>query len=245
MTKQLKLGALFLALVASGAAMADSSFNNEKYGYTISEQSREVVRSNVEPHGAHECWENSFLNAEVDRLGLVECGDRQPEAPPAPAEPQVREELVSMSSNFLFGFDKYNLRPEARTTLDELAQRLSQSNVQSVRVEGHTDFMGSDKYNQALSERRANTVSQYLVGHGVPAEKISAVGLGESQAKMTEQCQQEVRNLGRRVSAARKRSALIACIEPDRRVDVRIRTLVTEQVGGAQPQQQQVEEPAQ
>lgn len=224
MTKQLKLGALFLALVASGAAMADSSFNNEKYGYTISQQSREVVRSNYEPKGAHECWENSFLNAEVDRLGLVECGDRQPDAPPA--EPQVREELVSLSSNFLFGFDKFNLRPEARTTLDELAQRLSGSDVQSVRVEGNTDFMGSDKYNQALSERRANTVSQYLVGRGVPAEKISAVGLGESQAKMTEQCQQEVRNLGRRVSAARKRSALIACIEPDRRVDVRIRTLV-------------------
>ena len=226
MTKQLKLGALFLALVASGAAMADSSFNNEKYGYTISEQSREVVRSNVEPNGAHECWENSFLNGEVDRLGLVECGDRQPEAPPAPAEPQVHEELVSLSSKFLFGFDKFNLRPEARTTLDELAQRLTGSNVQSVRVEGNTDFMGSDAYNQRLSERRANTVSEYLVGRGVPAEKISAVGLGESQAKMTEQCQQEVRNLGRRVSAARKRSALIACIEPDRRVDVRIRTLV-------------------
>lgn len=225
MTKQLKLGALFLALVASGAAMADSSFNNEKYGYTISQQSREVVRSNYEPKGAHECWENSFLNAEVDRLGLVECGDRQAAAP-APAEPQVREELVSLSSNFLFGFDKFNLRPEARTTLDELAQRLSGSTVQSVRVEGNTDFMGSDAYNQRLSERRANTVSQYLVGRGVPAEKISAVGLGESQAKMTEQCQQEVRNLGRRVSAARKRSALIACIEPDRRVDVRIRTLV-------------------
>ena len=176
MTKQLKLGALFLALVASGAAMADSSFNNEKYGYTISQQSREVVRSNYEPNGAHECWENSFLNGEVDRLGLVECGDRQPEAPPAPAEPQVREELVSLSSKFLFGFDKFNLRPEARTTLDELAQRLTGSNVQSVRVEGNTDFMGSDAYNQRLSERRANTVSEYLVGHGVPAEKISAVG---------------------------------------------------------------------
>ncbi|MBH5330283.1 OmpA family protein [Eikenella sp. S3360] len=223
MTKQLKFGALFLALVASGAAMADSSFSNEKYGYTISQQSREVVRSNYEPKGAHECWENNFLNSEVDRLGLVECGDRQPDAP---AQPQVNEELVSLSSNFLFGFDKFNLRPEARTTLDELAQRLSNSNVQSVRVEGNTDFMGSDAYNQRLSERRANTVSEYLVGRGVPAEKISAVGLGESQAKMTEQCQQEVRNLGRRASAARKRSALIACIEPDRRVDVRIRTLV-------------------
>ena len=178
---------------------------------------------------------------------MVECGDRQPEEQTTEdtTPPTEREEVLSLSSKFLFGFDKYNLRPEARATLDELAQRLSQSNVQSVRVEGHTDFMGSDKYNQALSERRANTVSEYLVGHGVPADKISAVGLGESQAQKTEQCQQEVRNLGRRVSAARKRKALIACIEPDRRVDVRIRTLVTEQVGGAQPQQQQVEEPAQ
>ncbi|OAM30037.1 MULTISPECIES: OmpA family protein [Eikenella] len=223
MTKQLKFGALFLALVASGAAMADSSFSNEKYGYTISQQSREVVRSNYEPNGAHECWENDFLNSEVDRLGLVECGDRRPDAP---IQAQTNEEVLSLASNFLFGFDKFNLRPEARTTLDQLAQRLAGSNVQSVRVEGNTDFMGSDAYNQRLSERRANTVSQYLVSRGVPAEKISAVGLGESQAKMTEQCQQEVRNLGRRASAARKRSALIACIEPDRRVDVRIRTVV-------------------
>ena len=217
MTKQLKLSAMIVALLASSGAMAHEQ---NAYGYTTSQESGEVVRNSY-----NECWENSFLNAEVDRLGLVECGDRQAEAP-APAEPQVREELVSLSSKFLFGFDKFNLRPEARTTLDELAQRLTGSNVQSVRVEGNTDFMGSDAYNQRLSERRANTVSEYLVGRGVPAEKISAVGLGESQAKMTEQCQQEVRNLGRRVSAARKRSALIACIEPDRRVDVRIRTLV-------------------
>ena len=147
MTKQLKLGALFLALVASGAAMADSSFNNEKYGYTISQQSREVVRSNYEPKGAHECWENSFLNAEVDRLGLVECGDRQAEAP-APAEPQVREELVSLSSNFLFGFDKYNLRPEARATLDELAQRLSQTSVLKVTL---TSWVAMPTTNACLS----------------------------------------------------------------------------------------------
>ena len=93
MTKQLKLGALFLALVASGAAMADSSFNNEKYGYTISQQSREVVRSNYEPKGTHECWENSFLNAEVDRLGLVECGDRRPDTPAKIGRASCRERV--------------------------------------------------------------------------------------------------------------------------------------------------------
>ena len=89
--------------------------------------------------------------------------------------------------------------------------------------------MGSEAYNQALSERRANTVANYLVSRGVPAQKISAVGLGESQARMTEACQAEVAKLGKKVSAAKKRSALIACIEPDRRVDVQIRTLVTRQ----------------
>uniref|UniRef100_UPI00359FC3A2 DUF561 domain-containing protein n=2 Tax=Neisseriaceae TaxID=481 RepID=UPI00359FC3A2 len=132
------------------------------------------------------------------------------------------------------GFDKDNLRPEATETLNALAQRLSNTNVEAVRVEGHTDFMGSEQYNQALSERRANVVANYLVGQGVASNKISAVGLGESQARMTASCEAEVANLGKKVSKAKKRAALIACIEPDRRVDVKIRTLVTKQVAPGQ-----------
>ncbi len=92
------------------------------------------------------------------------------------------------------------------------------------------DFMGSEAYNNALSERRANVVANYLVNRGVPAGKISAVGLGESQARMTASCEAEVAKLGSKVSRAKKREALIAWIAPDRRVDVRIRTLVTRQV---------------
>ena len=111
-----------------------------------------------------------------------------------------------------------------------MAARLSDANVQAVRVEGHTDFMGSEQYNQALSERRANAVANYLVNQGVPAGKISAVGLGESQAQMTATCEAEVSKLGKKVSKAKKRAALIACIEPDRRVDVKIRSLVQKQV---------------
>lgn len=220
MTKQLKLTALLVAMVAAGSAHA-GQFDNEKYGYTISEQSREVVRSNTAPNGGHECWENSFLNGEVSRLGLAECGDRAAATAEAKA-PVETQEVISLSSNFLFGFDKSTLRPEAETTLNELSQRLSRAEVRSVRVEGNTDFMGSEAYNQRLSEQRANVVSNYLVARGVPAERITAVGLGESQARMTEQCQAEVSRLGRNVSAARKRSALIACIEPDRRVDIRV-----------------------
>ena len=218
MTKQIKLSALIVALMASTGAMAHSV-----HGYTTSQGSGEVVRNNY-----GECWENTYLDKAAN--GLVECGDR---AEPQPQTQTVTEhvnETISLQSEFLFGFDKYNLRPEAITTLNDLSAKLSQSNVQSVRVEGNTDFMGSDKYNQALSERRANTVANYLVQQGVPADRISAVGLGETQARMTEQCQAEVAKLGKKVSKAKKRSALIACIEPDRRVDIQVDSLVTREV---------------
>ena len=222
MTKHVKASALIVALLASTGAMAHGT-----HGYTVSEQSGEVVRNNY-----GECWENTYLNKAEN--GLVECGDRAPDAEPAAptpmVQPQYRTETVSLNSNFLFGFDKDNLRPEAIETLNQLAARLGDSNVQSARVEGHTDFMGSEQYNQALSERRATRVANYLVERGVPASKISATGLGESQARMTASCQAEVNKLGRRVSQAKRRQALIACIEPDRRVDVHITSLVTEQV---------------
>lgn len=215
MTKQLKLGALIAALVASAGAMA-----HEKPGYTISEQSREVVRNSY-----GECWENTYLDKAAN--GLAECGDA---AAKTEYETVTQNETVRLQSEFLFGFDKYNLRPEAVTTLDALASRLSQTNVQAVRVEGNTDFMGTEQYNQALSERRANTVANYLVSRGVAASKISAAGLGESQQQMQAQCEAEVAKLGKKVSKAKKRAALIACIEPDRRVDVQIQTLVTREI---------------
>ena len=219
MTKQFKASALIIALMASTGAMA-----HETHGYTISEQSGEVVRNNY-----GECWENTFLNKQAN--GLVECGDR---SAPAPEQPQYetveQNDSVSLRSEFLFGFDKDNLRPEAMTTLNDLARRLSDTQVQVVRVEGHTDFMGTEAYNQALSQRRANAVANYLVNQGVPAAKITAVGLGESQARMTASCQAEVAKLGSKVSRAKKRAALIACIEPDRRVEVQIRSLVTREI---------------
>lgn len=222
MTKHVKASALIVALLASTGAMAHGT-----HGYTVSEQSGEVVRNNY-----GECWENTYLNKAEN--GLVECGDRAPDAAPAAptpmVQPQYRTETVSLSSNFLFGFDKDTLRPEAIETLNQLAARLGDSNVQSARVEGHTDFMGSEQYNQALSERRATRVANYLVERGVPASKISVAGLGESQARMTASCQAEVNKLGRRVSQAKRRQALIACIEPDRRVDVHITSLVTQEV---------------
>lgn len=215
MTKQFKLGALIVALIASTGALA-----HEKSGYTVDKEVKSVVRNSY-----GECWENSYLDKAKN--GLVECGDRDAVAAPEVAE--YKDEVVKLSAKFLFGFDKHNLRAEARETLNEVASRVSNPNVnvQDITVEGHTDFMGSDKYNQKLSERRALAVANYLVSRGVDAGKLSAVGYGESQATMTESCQAEVANVK---GKSKKRSALIACIEPDRRVDIRIRSLVREQV---------------
>ncbi|EFH24083.1 OmpA family protein [Neisseria polysaccharea] len=231
MTKQLKLSALFVALLASGTAMASEA---HIHGYTVSGQSQEVVRNNY-----GECWKNTYFDKATQ--GRVECGDAVEPAPVAVVEqaPQYVDETVSLSAKTLFGFDKDVLRAEAQDNLKVLAQRLGQTNVQSVRVEGHTDFMGSEKYNQTLSERRANVVANYLVSNGVPASKTSAVGLGESQAQMTQVCEAEVAKLGAKASKAKKREALIACIEPDRRVDVKIRSIVTRQVAPAHVHTQQ------
>ena len=221
MTKQLKLTALVVALIASTGAMA-----HEKNGYTISQESREVVRNNY-----GECWKNSFFDKETH--GLVECGDKEPVKEMVPV---IREEekVIRLQANFLFGFDKSTLRPEAKQTLNQVAQEVASSEVQSIRIEGHTDFMGSEQYNQKLSEKRAQTVADYLVAQGVDQGKVAAVvGLGETQQQMQAQCESEVKGIK---SKSKRRTALIACIEPDRRVDVRLNKRVVERYEEMQQQ---------
>ncbi|KES11081.1 Outer membrane protein or related peptidoglycan-associated (lipo)protein [Snodgrassella alvi SCGC AB-598-O11] len=242
MTKQLKLSALIVAMAASTAAFANGVLPGPDWtgepagaynGYTTSSAPEKgtgeiiVTRENG-ADGTPECVKNGYNDDNEPTLGN-NCG--HPEVARAvPETPRYVDETVPLAAKFLFGFDKFTLRPQAISTLDDLAAKLTDSSVQSVRIEGHTDFKGSDAYNQTLSDRRANTVAQYLISKGVPAGKVSAVGLGKSEARMTETCQREVAQLGKKVSAAKKRTALIACIEPDRRVDVKIRTLVSKRV---------------
>lgn len=218
MTKQIKLSALAVALLASTGAMAAGV-----QGYTTSEQTGSVVRNNY-----GECWENTYLNKDAN--GLQECGAKAEPEYETVYETERTEDVKALQSNFLFGFNKDVLRPEATVELNNIARQLQGAEVESVRVEGHTDFMGKDSYNQALSERRANVVANYLANAGVPASKISAVGYGESQARMTASCQAQVAAMGKKVSAAKKRAALIACIEPDRRVDIRITSKVVREI---------------
>jgi OOP family OmpA-OmpF porin len=84
-----------------------------------------------------------------------------------------------------FDFDKSTLRPEAKVILNEAAALLQKHERVVVEVAGHTDSVGTDQYNQGLSERRANSVRDYLVEQGVRASRLTAVGYGENRPVAT------------------------------------------------------------
>jgi outer membrane protein OmpA-like peptidoglycan-associated protein len=87
---------------------------------------------------------------------------------------------IALSADVLFDFDKADLRPEARPQLEKVASVLKEHPQAPVLIEGHTDNKGTGPYNQALSERRAESVRRWLVASGVTAP-MTTRGLGESR----------------------------------------------------------------
>ena len=129
------------------------------------------------------------------------------EPPPAPVPaPAPRVEKYTLSATELFEFDSAELRG-AQPKLDEVAGVLASNNaVGEIVITGYTDRLGSDRYNQALSERRANAVKAYLTGKGVTSSRLKTQGRGEANPV---------------VACTDKRlPALIKCLEPNRRVEV-------------------------
>ena len=109
----------------------------------------------------------------------------KPTPPPAkPAPASVRQSVV-IQADALFDFDKSVLRPDGRKSIDDAVAKLRGVDVEMVIATGHTDSVGSDAYNQRLSERRAGAVKDYLVSKGIPAAKITTIGKGESQPVAT------------------------------------------------------------
>ena len=133
-----------------------------------------------------------------------------PPPTPAPPPPKPMVQKVTLDSKALFDFDKAVLKPEGKAAIDsQVIGRLAQiQKLEVVLVTGHADPLGSDAHNQKLSERRAEVVRDYLVLKGVPRDKIEAIGMGEKQPVPGLTCDQK--NLKER----------IACLAPDRRVEV-------------------------
>ena len=126
-------------------------------------------------------------------------------SPPPPPPPRI--ERITMSAEELFAFKRSDIR-RPQPKLDQIAAVLaSNPQITNVHVTGYTDRLGSNAYNLKLSQRRANAVKSYLVSKGVAPNRLVAVGKGESNPLV--QC------------AERKRSPkLIACLAPNRRVEV-------------------------
>jgi len=138
-----------------------------------------------------------------------------PPPPPAPAPaPQVQK--ITLAAKALFDFDKYDLKPEGKATIDrEVISKLKDvTKLELVLVTGHTDRIGTQAYNQKLSERRANAVRDYLVSQGVAKDKIETLGMGKTQPVPGVVCNQPY---------PKERKALIECLAPNRRVEVEVK----------------------
>jgi OOP family OmpA-OmpF porin len=122
-----------------------------------------------------------------------------PAPKPAPV-PMVKE---TISFNLNFDFDKYSITEEMTPILSRAKALLEQDPAASYVISGHTDSTGTDAYNQGLSERRANSVMNWLTANGVGADRMEAVGYGESQPKY-DNTTKEGRRLNRRVEILTK-----------------------------------------
>ncbi|BAO00676.1 OmpA protein [Candidatus Pantoea carbekii] len=128
--------------------------------------------------------------------------------------PVVKTERFTLKSDVLFDFNSATLKLQGQQILDKLYQELKSMDTKddSVVVLGFTDRMGSKKYNQKLSEQRAHSVIEYLVLKGIPTDKISVHGMGKSNPVTGNTC-----------NNVKGHKALINCLAPDRRVEIKIK----------------------
>ena len=126
--------------------------------------------------------------------------------PPPPRAPAPKPEKITSASTVNFDFDRYVIRPDARSKLDDLVGKLRSVNLEVVIAVGHADRIGSDAYNMKLSVRRADSVKAYLVSKGIAASRIYTEGKGNHRP--VKDCK-----------GSGKTKELIACLEPNRRVE--------------------------
>lgn len=136
-------------------------------------------------------------NTAVDHMG---CPLKEyPAAPPATV-PEPSPEVIILDDNgaVMFAFDSADLTSAAQQRLQGLVAKLDSPTIAKVSVIGHTDNVGSDSYNQALSERRASSVAEYLISEGLEPGKVTSQGRGESEP-VTDNESEEGRARNRRV----------------------------------------------
>ncbi|AOB27742.1 MULTISPECIES: outer membrane protein OmpA [Bordetella] len=158
------LALAFAAVTASGAASAQTVDNwRNPFG-------------DVWKNGTNElCWRDAFW---TPATGIPGC-DGVPVAQKEKPAPMAAK--VVFNADTFFDFDKSTLKPEGRQLLDQVAQQAGTIDLETIIAVGHTDSIGTEAYNQKLSERRAASVKAYLVSKGIDPNRIYTEGKGELQ----------------------------------------------------------------
>jgi OOP family OmpA-OmpF porin len=199
-------------------------------GFSAVAQERVYVidqRDVVAKSGFGLCWRTGYwtpaaaaadkagCECDKDLLPAATCAPKAaaPAAPAAPAAAGVKPsgEKVTVAADALFDFNKAVLRPEGKAKLDEVVAKSKAIKLEVILAVGHTDRIGSDSYNQKLSEKRAAAVKEYLVAKGIEANRVYTEGKGEKQPVTGDKCKGNA-----------KTKALIDCLQPDRRVDIEV-----------------------
>ncbi|MFI8739906.1 OmpA family protein [Stutzerimonas zhaodongensis] len=142
------------------------------------------------------CWANG---TEQETVAVVETVEPAPVTEP---EPEPVLEAVRVELDVKFDFDKATIRQDAYDDIEVLADFMKQYDQTSTTVEGHTDAIGTDAYNQRLSMQRAESVRDALVNrYGVEANRLEAVGYGESRP-VADNSTELGRAINRRVEAS-------------------------------------------
>ena len=191
-----------LLAVVSGPVLADEMVKNYVTG-----------TGNVVKSGAGECWRTSYKDTAEKK---VECGYPAPAAadaktvvvteeivvaPTAVSVTATVDDKIVISAAVLFEFDSAALSSDGKAIIDEriATYKGRAKNTVDIMVVGHTDSTGPEAYNQALSERRAQAVAEYLESHtDLPDEEIEVIGKGESDP-VADNSTREGRAMNRRV----------------------------------------------
>jgi len=229
MTRRIVTGALVGAMAVVFSAGAAAQANPTNSGYVLSATG--APDNNVLRSGANLCWRTGYWSP---AMAIVECDPDlvpkkmaeapkpaaappappppPPPPPPAPA-PAPKVQKITLASKALFDFDKAVLKPEGMAAIDSqiIAKLKDVQKLELVLVTGHTDRIGSQAYNQKLSERRADAVRNYLVSKGVAKDKIETLGMGKTQPVPGVTC------------TMKATKELIACLAPNRRVEVEVK----------------------
>lgn len=127
------------------------------------------------------CSKKQTVKTEIEEQPVVET-DMTEEIPVVEEAPVVKEAPVMPKvDDVYFDYDKYTLKPQAKTTLEMNAKELKKNMDLGIVIEGHCDERGTEDYNLALGEKRAKAVKDYLASLGVSASKMTVISYGEAR----------------------------------------------------------------